>query len=105
MPPPLNLANSPSLSLLTPAEQTICSQLRILPKPYLLIKHQVIQKFIESGGTLRKRDSREVVKIDVNKSGRLWDFFQQSGWLKMPDQPVVQESDKMDVDPPQSQSQ
>jgi len=101
MPAPLNLANSPSLSLLSPAEQTICSQLRILPKPYLVIKNTLISAYHKSNGTLRKRDARELVKVDVNKSGRIWDFFQQSGWLKMPDTSTSQQTDKMDVDRPE----
>ena len=101
VPAPLNLANSPSLHLLSAAEQTICSQLRILPKPYLVIKETLISAHQKSGGTLRKRDARELVKIDVNKTGRLWDFFQQSGWFKMPDSTPSQQGDKMDVDRPE----
>jgi transcriptional adapter 2-alpha len=101
VPAPLNLANSPALSLLSPAEQTLCSQLRILPKPYLVIKETLIGAFLKSGGTLRKRDARELVKIDVNKCGRIWDFFQQSGWLKLPDQPVLPQSNNMDIDRPE----
>jgi len=99
LPAPLNLASAPSLSLLSPAEQTICSSLRILPKPYLTIKETLIGAYLKSGGTLRKRDARELARIDVNKSGRLWDFFQQSGWFKTPDQPATSENDKMDIDP------
>ncbi|KAF8444977.1 hypothetical protein L210DRAFT_326058 [Boletus edulis BED1] len=69
-PAPLNLANSPSLHLLTPAEQALCSQLRILPKPYLVIKETL---------------------IDVNKTSRVWDFLVQAGYLKItPDpQPIA----------------
>jgi len=88
VPTPLNLANSPSLYLLSPAEQTICSQLRILPKPYLSIKETLVGAFIKSGGTLRKREARDLIKIDVNKTSRIWDFFAQSGWLRLPEQTV-----------------
>ncbi|KAF9527371.1 hypothetical protein CPB83DRAFT_856436 [Crepidotus variabilis] len=82
-PPPLNLANSPSLHLLTPAEQALCSQLRILPKPYLVIKETLVREYARRGGKLRRREARDLVKIDVNKTSRVWDFLVQSGYLKI----------------------
>jgi len=85
---PLNLANSPSLHLLTPAEQTLCSQLRILPKPYLVIKENLVREYARRGGKLRRREARDLVKIDVNKTSRVWDFLVQAGFLKItPDPP------------------
>jgi transcriptional adapter 2-alpha len=81
--PPLNLANSPSLHLLTPAEQTLCSQLRILPKPYLVIKETLVREYARRGGKLRRREARDLVKIDVNKTSRIWDFLVQAGFLKI----------------------
>ncbi|KAH9929573.1 uncharacterized protein BXZ73DRAFT_90420 [Epithele typhae] len=68
MPAPLNLANSPALHLLTPEEQTLCSQLRILPKPYLVIKETLVREYARRGGKLRRREARDLVKIDVNKT-------------------------------------
>ncbi|KAF8058803.1 hypothetical protein FPV67DRAFT_1565566 [Lyophyllum atratum] len=84
LPAPLNLANSPSLHLLTPAEQTLCSQLRILPKPYLVIKETLVREYARRGGKLRRREARDLVKIDVNKTSRIWDFLVQAGFLKSP---------------------
>ena len=84
---PLNLANSPSLHLLTPAEQMLCSQLRILPKPYLVIKETLVREYARRGGKLRRREARELVKIDVNKTSRVWDFLVQSGYLKITTDP------------------
>ena len=80
---PLNLAHSPSLHLLTPAEQTLCSQLRILPKPYLVIKETLVREYARRGGKLRRREARDLVKIDVNKTSRVWDFLVQAGFLKI----------------------
>lgn len=80
---PLNLANSPSLHLLTPPEQTLCSQLRILPKPYLVIKETLVREYARRGGKLRRREARDLVKIDVNKTARVWDFLVQAGYLKI----------------------
>ncbi|OJA11247.1 hypothetical protein AZE42_09540 [Rhizopogon vesiculosus] len=93
-PAPLNLANSPSLHLLTPAEQTLCSQLRILPKPYLVIKETLVREYARRGGKLRRREARDLVKIDVNKTSRVWDFLVQAGFLKItPDPPTTAPQD------------
>lgn len=86
-PAPLNLANSPSLHLLTPAEQALCSQLRILPKPYLIIKETLVREYARRGGKLRRREARDLVKIDVNKTSRVWDFLVQAGYLKITPDP------------------
>ncbi|KAG6334590.1 hypothetical protein ID866_4500 [Astraeus odoratus] len=86
-PPPLNLANSPSLHLLTPAEQALCSHLRILPKPYLIIKETLVREYARRGGKLRRREARDLVKIDVNKTSRVWDFLVQAGYLKITPDP------------------
>jgi transcriptional adapter 2-alpha len=80
---PLNLANSPSLHLLTPEEQTLCSQLRILPKPYLVIKETLVREYARRGGKLRRREARDLVKIDVNKTSRVWDFLVQAGFMRV----------------------
>lgn len=80
---PLNLANSPSLHLLTDGEKTLCSSLRLLPKPYLVVKETLVREYARRGGKLRRREARDLVKIDVNKLSRVWDFLVQSGYLKI----------------------
>ncbi|PFH49769.1 hypothetical protein AMATHDRAFT_76028 [Amanita thiersii Skay4041] len=87
-PAPLNLANSPSLHLLTPPEQALCSSLRILPKPYLVIKETLVREYARRGGKLRRREARDLVKIDVNKTSRVWDFLVQTGYLKITTDPA-----------------
>ncbi|KAJ3519730.1 hypothetical protein NMY22_g13068 [Coprinellus aureogranulatus] len=82
-PAPLNLANSPCLHLLTPAEQALCSGLRIYPKPYLVVKEILVREYARRGGKLRRREARDLVKIDVNKTSRVWDFLVQAGYLKI----------------------
>ena len=69
--------------MLTPEEQTLCSQLRILPKPYLVIKETLVREYARRGGKLRRREARDLVKIDVNKTSRVWDFLVQAGFLKV----------------------
>lgn len=55
---PLNLANAQSLDLLTYDEQGLCSQLRILPKPYLAIKELYLRENERRRGGLKRRDAR-----------------------------------------------
>ena len=69
--------------MLTPEEQTLCSQLRILPKPYLVIKETLVREYARRGGKLRRREARDLVKIDVNKTSRVWDFLVQAGFMKV----------------------
>ncbi|KIY64947.1 SWIRM-domain-containing protein [Cylindrobasidium torrendii FP15055 ss-10] len=83
MPQPLNLANSPSLHLLSQPEQVLCSQLRIFPKPYLVIKETLVREYARRGGKLRRREARDLVRCDVNKTSRVWDFLIQQGYLKI----------------------
>lgn len=79
---PLNLVNAPSLHLLTPAEQALCSTIRIRPKPYLIVKETLVREYARRGGKLRRREARDLVKIDVNKTSRIWDFLHQAGYLR-----------------------
>lgn len=55
---PLNLANSQSLDLLTGEEQALCSQLRVLPKPYLAVKELYLRENALRHGGLRRREAR-----------------------------------------------
>lgn len=80
---PLNPTNSSMLYLLRPDEQSLCSSLRILPKPYLVIKETLVREYARRGGKLRRREARDLVKIDVNKTSRVWDFLVQTGFLKI----------------------
>lgn len=104
-PAPLNLANSPSLHLLTPAEQTLCSQLRILPKPYLVIKEILVREYARRGGKLRRREARDLVKIDVTKTSRVWDFLVQAGYLKITTEPAATTAQASSSTPAASQNQ
>lgn len=85
---PLNLANADSLHLLTPTEQILCSQLRILPKPFLVVKETLVSEYARRGGNLKRRDARELVKIDVKKTSVIWDYLESVGLLVAPNSPV-----------------
>ncbi|KAF2877416.1 hypothetical protein BDV95DRAFT_534972 [Massariosphaeria phaeospora] len=69
------------LQLLTPEERELCSVLRIMPKPYLAIKENMIREAMKQGGALKKKAAKDVCRIDVNKASQLFDFFAHSGWI------------------------
>lgn len=78
---PLDISKAADVELLSPEEQMLCSQLRILPKPYLAIKETLFRELLKSGGVLKKRTARELIKIDVNKTARIYEFFRSQRWI------------------------
>ncbi len=66
--PPLKLTNenATDLHLLTREELELCSVLRILPKPYLVMKEGLIREAMKTGGGLKRRLAKEVCKVCVS---------------------------------------
>ncbi|KAG0362575.1 hypothetical protein BC939DRAFT_464866 [Gamsiella multidivaricata] len=81
---PLNIQNAEGIHLLTVPEQALCSTLRIFPKSYMIIKEQLLKEHTRLGG-LKRRQARELIKIDVNKTGKIYDFFVEAGWIQNSD--------------------
>lgn len=46
-----------------------------------------MREYARRGGKLRRREARDLIKIDVNKTSRVWDFLVQSGYLKITTDP------------------
>jgi len=67
-PYPLDISHASDAHLLTPAEQTLCSQLCIYPKPYLAIKEALFRELMRNGGNLKRRQARDLLQVDVNKT-------------------------------------
>lgn len=80
---PLNIKEAEGVHLLTKEEQELCSSLRIMPRPYLVIKETILKECARLGG-LKRRQARELIKIDVNKTSRIYDFFVEVGWIRPP---------------------
>lgn len=80
---PLHLTqdNAPDLHLLTPEESKLCETIRIQPKPYLMIKEQILKEALKTNGTLKKKQAKEICRLDSQKGGRIFDFFVNSGWV------------------------
>ncbi|KAI8069770.1 uncharacterized protein B0P05DRAFT_550803 [Gilbertella persicaria] len=78
---PLNIQDADGVHLLTEEEQVLCSTLRIMPRPYLVIKDTILKEYAKHG-FMKRRQARSLIKIDVNKTSRIYDFFVESGWIK-----------------------
>lgn len=77
---PLDISHAADFELLSNEEKQLCSTLRILPKPYLSIKSQLMKEAMKNNGILKKKVARQSLKIDVNKASKIYEFFVQMGW-------------------------
>jgi transcriptional adapter 2-alpha len=80
-PLPLSQDNAPDMHLLTPEEAELCKVSRLQPKPYLMIKEQVLKEALKGNGTLKKKQVKEICRLDGQKGGRIFEFFWNSGWI------------------------
>ena len=62
---PLRLTseNAMDLHLLTKEEADLCSIIRLMPKPYLVIKETVLREAMKNGGTLKRKTVKELCKV------------------------------------------
>lgn len=81
---PLDIVGLPGYEKTTESERAICSELRVLPQTFLEIK-QVLSAECGRMGGLRLADARPLVKIDVNKTRKIYDFLVTQGliWTKI----------------------
>ncbi|KAI6376054.1 hypothetical protein MCOR25_002869 [Pyricularia grisea] len=75
------LDQTPDLQVLTPDEVKLCELLRIQPKPYLMIKEQLLKEALKTNGTLKKKQAKEICRLDNAKGSRIFEFFVNSGWV------------------------
>jgi len=73
--------NAPDWQLLMPAEQDLCSKLHVQPKAYLCIKDAIFREAMKADGKLKKKNVREISRIDTTKGGRVFEFLCDMGWL------------------------
>ncbi len=80
---PLSLSadTSPDLQLLLPEERELCSKLNVQPKAYLAIKDAIFREAMKTDGKLKKKQVREISKIDTTRGGRVFEFLLEVGWL------------------------
>ncbi|CAK7225704.1 Transcriptional adapter ada2 [Sporothrix curviconia] len=78
---PLTQDTAPDLQLLTPEEIELCQIVRLQPKPYLMIKEQILKEAMRGNGTLRRKQAKEICRLDSQKGARIFDFFVNAGWV------------------------
>lgn len=83
--PPLAIKGLPGYEKLTPAEKELCSVTRIVPTNYLDFKQILIAENKKSG-CLRLAQARVLLKIDVNKTRKIYDFLTEKGYINKPNQ-------------------
>lgn len=80
---PLEIVDLPGFNQLSDTEKVLCSNLRLLPENYLDIKQQLITQNSKMG-FLRLLDARRIVKIDVNKTRKIYDYLLYEGFISKP---------------------
>ncbi|XP_077995715.1 transcriptional adapter 2-alpha-like [Glandiceps talaboti] len=76
--PPLDLHNFPMYEKLNDAEREMCAHVRIIPEAYFEYKRILMSEFTKQG-FLRLKQARNLIKIDVNKTRKLYDFLVKQG--------------------------
>eukprot|EP00092_Neocalanus_flemingeri_P010862 GFUD01011698.1.p1 GENE.GFUD01011698.1~~GFUD01011698.1.p1 ORF type:complete len:454 (+),score=143.56 GFUD01011698.1:855-2216(+) len=80
---PLDIVGLPGCEKLNEEERELCSQVRIIPNIFTEIKDVLMGECEKSEG-IRLADARSAVKIDVNKTRRIYDFLLQQGTIWAP---------------------
>lgn len=76
-----DIQHAADYALLSPEEQQLCIQLKILPKPYLAIKEVMFRELLRTGGSMQKKSCRDLLNIDPVKANKIYDFFQLQHWI------------------------
>lgn len=80
---PLDIVGMPGYEKLTTEEREVCASARVQPDMFLEVKDEFIRINGENEG-LRLADARAIVKIDVNKTKKLYEYFLQKGLIVKP---------------------
>ncbi|XP_072947630.1 transcriptional adapter 2A [Epargyreus clarus] len=78
---PLDISELPGYHFLSDSEKTLCSHLRLLPQNYMSIKDLLITENNKLG-FLRLLDARRLLKIDVNKTRKIYDYLISEGFIQ-----------------------
>ncbi|ELU07914.1 hypothetical protein CAPTEDRAFT_132232 [Capitella teleta] len=72
--PPLQISGLPAFEKLNESERKLCSSVRLVPESYLEFK-KILTNECCKHGYLRLATARTLIKIDVNKTRKLYDFL------------------------------
>ncbi|KMQ90151.1 transcriptional adapter 2-alpha [Lasius niger] len=83
--PPLTVKGLPGYEMLSADERELCSVARVVPASYLDFKQLLITENKKTG-YLRLAQARILLKIDVNKTRKIYDFLVENGYINKPAQ-------------------
>ncbi|XP_043818648.1 transcriptional adapter 2-alpha isoform X1 [Dromiciops gliroides] len=78
--PPLNLTGLPGTEKLNEKEKELCQMVRLVPGAYLEYKSALVNE-CNKQGSLRLAQARALIKIDVNKTRKIYDFLIREGYI------------------------
>ncbi|CAG8445286.1 328_t:CDS:1 [Dentiscutata heterogama] len=81
---PLTISHLPHYNSLHPKEAHVASTLRLTPVQYLTSKNTLVssaRRYTQKSLPFRKSDAQKLLRIDVNKASKLWEFFMQVKWI------------------------
>lgn len=84
---PLDITQAPGASLLDRSEFEVCSVLRLYPLQYFQSRDTLIHNYHQRG-FYKKSAAQKMLHIDVNKTGKLYDYFVGRGWMPNSGAPV-----------------
>jgi transcriptional adapter 2-alpha len=75
----VGIGQATDAQLLSREEQSLCSNLRLLPKAYLVVKETLLRELWRTGGALSKKNARQLLKIDPAKITKVFEYLLQFG--------------------------
>ncbi|KAK2161818.1 hypothetical protein LSH36_109g05045 [Paralvinella palmiformis] len=77
---PLDIVGLPGYDKLTSKERELCSTVRLVPESYLEFR-KILMEECHKLGHLRLAQARCMIKIDVNKTRKIYDFLVEEGLI------------------------
>ena len=77
---PLEITDMPAADLLDDTEFEMCCGLRLSPALYFQSRKIMLDNFWKRGW-YNKSAAQKLLRIDVNKTGKLWEFLVSKGWM------------------------
>lgn len=103
---PMDISTCPGVRLLTDDEYIACSILRIRPALYFHARNTLLHNYHHSVGYFRKSAAQKMLRIDVNKTGKLYDFLVRQHWLpEIENGECMPEPEQIIIDDPETYHQ
>lgn len=78
--PPMDIVGLPGYERLSKKERELCAGVRLVPEAYLEFREILVGE-CKRNGFLRLQQARTLIKIDVNKTRKLYDFLVTEGLI------------------------